>query len=116
MISVPGIFLLFICSSSILVSFLTAQPDLPPPTGYIHRFEYKYSFKPPLLAKRDGQVPFWEFGGHAIPSDDYVRLTPSLKNKRGWIWTRNRTNFEWWSIDLTFRITGRGKVGADGIV
>lgn len=27
------------------------------------RFEYKYSFKPPYLAQRDGTVPFWEYGG-----------------------------------------------------
>lgn len=27
------------------------------------RFEYKYSFKPPYLAQRDGSVPFWEYGG-----------------------------------------------------
>lgn len=30
----------------------------------IHRkFEYKYSFKPPYLAQKDGSVPFWEYGG-----------------------------------------------------
>lgn len=28
-----------------------------------HRFEYKYSFKPPYLAQKDGTVPFWEYGG-----------------------------------------------------
>lgn len=27
------------------------------------KFEYKYSFKPPYLAQRDGSVPFWEYGG-----------------------------------------------------
>lgn len=27
------------------------------------RFEYKYSFKPPYLAQKDGSVPFWEYGG-----------------------------------------------------
>jgi mannose-binding lectin 1 len=36
-------------------------------TGYAelpHRkFEYKYSFKPPYLAQKDGSVPFWEYGG-----------------------------------------------------
>lgn len=29
----------------------------------LRRFEYKYSFKPPYLAQRDGSVPFWEYGG-----------------------------------------------------
>ena len=27
------------------------------------RFEYKYSFKPPYLAQKDGTVPFWEHAG-----------------------------------------------------
>lgn len=27
------------------------------------RFEYKYSFKPPYLAQKDGSIPFWEYGG-----------------------------------------------------
>ena len=29
----------------------------------LRRFEYKYSFKPPYLAQKDGSVPFWEYGG-----------------------------------------------------
>jgi hypothetical protein len=29
----------------------------------VSRFEYKYSFKPPYLAQKDGSVPFWEYGG-----------------------------------------------------
>ena len=27
------------------------------------RFEYKYSFKPPYLAQKDGSVPFFEYSG-----------------------------------------------------
>lgn len=27
------------------------------------KFEYKYSFKGPYLAQKDGSVPFWEYGG-----------------------------------------------------
>lgn len=27
------------------------------------RFEYKYSFKPPYLAQKDGSVPFWSYSG-----------------------------------------------------
>ena len=30
------------------------------------RFEYKYSFKPPYLAQKDGTVPFWEYGGSKL--------------------------------------------------
>jgi len=27
------------------------------------KFEYKFSFKPPYLAQKDGSVPFWEYRG-----------------------------------------------------
>ena len=38
------------------------QVQQPPPQ--IHkRFEYKYSFKPPYLAQKDGTVPFFEYSG-----------------------------------------------------
>jgi hypothetical protein len=34
----------------------------------------------------------------------------------GAIWTKVKTNFEWWEADIVFRITGRGRIGADGLV
>ncbi|KAJ8869065.1 hypothetical protein PR048_030626 [Dryococelus australis] len=63
----------------------------------LRRFEYKYSFKPPYLAQRDGSVPFWEYGGskfntfllilyqmaYAIASAENVRIAPSLKSQKG---------------------------------
>lgn len=79
------------------------------------KFEYKYSFKGPYLAQKDGAVPFWEYDGNAIASDDMVRITPSLRSKRGAIWTKSKTNFEWWQVEIWFRVTGRGRLGADGI-
>lgn len=36
------------------------------------RFEYKYSFKPPYLAQKDGTVPFWEYGGSEYTSILYM--------------------------------------------
>lgn len=79
------------------------------------RFEYKWSFKGPYLAQKDGQVPFWEYGGSAIASEEMVRITPSLKSKKGQVWTKYKTNFEWWEVELWLRVTGRGRLGADGI-
>lgn len=36
------------------------------------RFEYKYSFKPPYLAQKDGSVPFWEYGGSECVEEIYI--------------------------------------------
>ncbi|XP_048001965.1 protein ERGIC-53 [Leguminivora glycinivorella] len=79
------------------------------------RFEYKYSFKPPYLAQKDGSVPFWEYGGNAIASGESVRLAPSLRSQKGAIWTKQPINFDWWEVDVMFKVTGRGRIGADGL-
>ncbi|XP_075218847.1 lectin, mannose binding protein ergic53 [Lycorma delicatula] len=79
------------------------------------RFEYKYSFKPPYLAQKDGSVPFWEYGGNAIASSENVRIAPSMRSQKGAIWTKSKTSFDWWEVDIIFRISGRGRIGADGL-
>ncbi|XP_021951686.1 protein ERGIC-53 [Folsomia candida] len=79
------------------------------------RFEYKYSFKPPYLSQKDGTVPFWEHSGNAIASEENLRITPSLKSQKGMIWSKLPTAFEWWEVEILFRVTGRGRIGADGL-
>ncbi|KXJ16900.1 protein ERGIC-53 [Exaiptasia diaphana] len=79
------------------------------------KYEYKYSFKGPHLMNKQGQVPFWTYGGSAIPSNDQVRLTPSLRDRKGYLWTKEKFTSEWWEIEGHFRVTGRGRVGADGM-
>uniref|UniRef100_A0A1L8E2X7 Putative legume-like lectin family n=1 Tax=Nyssomyia neivai TaxID=330878 RepID=A0A1L8E2X7_9DIPT len=84
--------------------------------GLVHRtFQYKYSFKPPYLAQKDGTVPFWEYGGNAIASAESVRIAPSLRSQKGAIWTKSKTAFDWWDVEIVFRVSGRGRVGADGL-
>jgi mannose-binding lectin 1 len=34
----------------------------------------------------------------------------------GAIWTKVKTSFDWWEVDIIFRVTGRGRIGADGLV
>ncbi|KAM4532622.1 protein ERGIC-53 [Fundulus diaphanus] len=79
------------------------------------RFEYKYSFKGPHLSQTDGSIPFWIHSGNAIPSADQVRITPSLRSQRGSVWTKNKVSFEHWEAEVTFRVSGRGRMGADGL-
>ena len=31
------------------------------------------------------------------------------------IWARSPTNFDSWEAELQFRVTGRGRIGADGL-
>jgi len=34
----------------------------------------------------------------------------------GAIWTKEQTKFDWWTVEIIFRINGRGRIGADGLV
>ncbi|XP_072173780.1 protein ERGIC-53-like [Diadema setosum] len=79
------------------------------------KFEYKYSFKGPHLIQKDETVPFWQYGGSALASDDKVRVTPSMRSRKGFIWSKRQTDFDWWEIEVIFKVTGRGRVGADGL-
>lgn len=79
------------------------------------RFEYKLSFKGPHLVQPDGNVPFWDYYGDAIASDDSIRITPSLKSKKGSVWSKNMNPHEDWEVEMVFRVNGRGKLGADGM-
>ena len=66
-----------------------------------------------------------------------MRVTPSIRSQRGlqkktrfrlmlrknffcvclgWIWTKNPMTADHWLLDVKLRVTGRGRVGADGMV
>ncbi|XP_015261334.1 PREDICTED: protein ERGIC-53 isoform X1 [Gekko japonicus] len=111
-----GSLLVLFCLGSRLLhaTDATGQAEKGPPLPH-RRFEYKYSFKGPHLVQADGSVPFWVHSGNAIPSADQIRITPSLKSQRGSVWTKNKSLFEHWEIEVTFRVTGRGRIGADGL-
>lgn len=85
------------------------------PPDITRRFEYKLSFKGPHLVFKDGSVPFWEHGGSAIPSNDQIRITPSLRSQKGRVWCQNQITSSDWEIEVLMRISGRGRVGADGM-
>jgi hypothetical protein len=34
----------------------------------------------------------------------------------GWIWSKNPLSADHWVLDIKLRVTGRGRVGADGMV
>ncbi|OQV14933.1 Protein ERGIC-53 [Hypsibius exemplaris] len=79
------------------------------------RLEYKYSFKGPYIVLKDNSVPFWDVGGNAIASDDQIRLAPSLKARKGYMWSKNAVNFDWWEVEMSMRVSGSGRVGGDGL-
>ncbi|KAK2168905.1 hypothetical protein LSH36_13g07022 [Paralvinella palmiformis] len=119
----------------ILVVLVAVVPMTECGTTTVYRkFEYKHSFKGPHLVQRDGSIPFWEHGGHAIASDESIRITPSLRSKKGvtllpqllnnfmsfmqytgHVWGKNKVTFDSWDAEIVFRVNGRGRIGADGL-
>ena len=103
-------------SSLLIVALLIVCPASPfVPPDILRRFEYKLSFKGPHLVFKDGTIPFWEHSGSAIPSNDQIRLTPSIKSQKGRIWCRNTVPTADWEVEVTLKVNGRGRIGADGM-
>ncbi|CAF1060230.1 unnamed protein product [Rotaria sordida] len=99
---------------SIIYVFSYTDPSITNPQ-LVKRFEYKLSFKGPNLAFKDGSIPFWTFGGSAIASDEQIRITPSIRSQKGWVWSKNTLSADSWLLDVKLRVTGRGRLGADGM-
>ncbi|CAI9732606.1 protein ERGIC-53-like isoform X2 [Octopus vulgaris] len=106
--------LMFLISLTLIVVVWSTAPMVSASVPRL-RFEYKLSFKGPHLIQKDKSIPFWEYGGDAIAGDENIRVTTSLKSKKGWVWTKNPVPHDNWVIEVTFRVTGRGRVGADGL-
>ncbi|XP_072480488.1 protein ERGIC-53-like [Notamacropus eugenii] len=79
------------------------------------RFEYKFSFKGPRLAVVGQEIPFWNHHGDAIPGLEEVRLAPSMRNRSGAMWTQAAIPFPNWEVEVTFHISGLGRLGAEGM-
>ena len=46
-----------------MLELINGAHGVPGSSQPLKRFEYKYSFKPPYLAQKDGTVPFFEYSG-----------------------------------------------------
>ena len=79
-----------------------------------NRFEYKYSIKGPNLSQDNGSLNFWTLGGSATASEEIVLVTPNKKSQKGSIWSKSKTSFDWWQIELIFRVNGADRFGGDG--
>ncbi|KAG9489554.1 hypothetical protein GDO78_005497 [Eleutherodactylus coqui] len=104
------------CFPSLLLFLSLLSPCFPAQDVPAHRrFEYKYSFKGPHITFPDGTIPFWETYGDVTSGPDEVRLVSSLKNHKGSMWTKNNSSFSHWEVEMSIRIFGHGRVGAEGL-
>ena len=52
----------------------------------------------------------------AFPGEDQVRVVPSLRAKVGAVWSKFPFSGDEWKVEISFRVHGRGRLGADGFV
>ncbi|KAJ4460382.1 putative Protein ERGIC-53 [Paratrimastix pyriformis] len=75
----------------------------------------EHSFKGPFLqGGSSGLGDHWVLGGSAVLTDSFVRLTPAIKDRRGWIWAKNPTTYRNWDVEFEFKAAGGRPPGADG--
>eukprot|EP01027_Heterolobosea_sp_BB2_P017124 GEZU01024293.1.p1 GENE.GEZU01024293.1~~GEZU01024293.1.p1 ORF type:complete len:528 (+),score=140.71 GEZU01024293.1:92-1675(+) len=76
--------------------------------------EEKHSFAPPFLFGTSN-IPFWDYGGSAVATEEMVRLVPAIRSRAGWIWNTEPVQFDNWEVELEFRIHNTRSPGADGM-
>ena len=68
-----------------------------------------------LLPGRALDIPGWEFGGSTISTDNFLRLTPAIRSRAGWVVNTEPLYMSEWQITFVFRVHGIKSPGADGI-
>lgn len=80
-------------TTSLLLLMCQAEPDpgLAYEEGYYRR---EHSLVQPYQGQ-GMEVPFWDFSGATVVTNQYVRLTPDRQSKQGAIWNKmvNITTF-----------------------
>ncbi|ORY53585.1 hypothetical protein BCR33DRAFT_760983 [Rhizoclosmatium globosum] len=83
------------------------------------RYDYKQSLKKPFFVfpnhETGNKIPFYDFSGDALVTNDYVRLTPSLPNQSGALWREEPNQHKEFQIHFAFRASGRGYAGGEGL-
>ncbi|OAD08982.1 hypothetical protein MUCCIDRAFT_89854 [Mucor lusitanicus CBS 277.49] len=114
-VAVSSLLLLETCSAGLWgsskVDPIVAEENLPfAPTS---KFDYKLSFKKNFYY--NGTVPFWSMGGDVFKSDDFIRLSPSVPNTKGFIWSEIPNPYDAWEVEIAFKVTGNNMHGGRGL-
>ncbi|CAK9807552.1 Vesicular integral-membrane protein VIP36 [Anthophora quadrimaculata] len=62
-------------------------------------------------------IPYWDFLGSTMVTNNYVRLTPDLQSKQGAIWNSVPCHVRNWELQVHFKVHGKGRdLFGDGFV
>jgi mannose-binding lectin 1 len=75
-----------------------------------------HSLHPPFITDWwQGGLPHWDFGGSAVVTDHYIRLTPDKQSRHGWVWNEEPNDLASWHVSFGFRVHAKASLGADGM-
>uniref|UniRef100_A0A8C4QPN6 L-type lectin-like domain-containing protein n=2 Tax=Eptatretus burgeri TaxID=7764 RepID=A0A8C4QPN6_EPTBU len=93
------------------ISFETeAQTEVPS-----RRLEPAFSLGAARHEHASSSLSHWRPQGNAVVSKNKIRLASALQDQRGAIWAADPLTFPNWQAEASLQITGRGRVGADGL-
>ena len=126
-----GWVLAFLLWGCLLERNSAVETDMKPYT----KLDYRQSFKVPYFYGDNKSIPHFEYSGSSflycllrtlhyfadnchdlgvIPSQDYIRLTPSVQSSSGSIWSTQPNPYQNWEVEIWFSVSGRGKWGGEG--
>jgi mannose-binding lectin 1 len=88
-------------------------------TQWVPVYQYRNSFRTTSFNVRGSAVPYWTFGGDAVVTEDFVRLTGTEKSRKGYLWNTMAVTYPDWMVVLTIKISPNAeapqRLGADGM-
>lgn len=82
------------------------------PTGLYEEYLPRHSF-------RTTSFTGWSFGGDTVIMDDFIRLTPTEKGRKGWLWNSFPNSYSDWMVLTELRVSPNpdspARLGADGM-
>lgn len=54
-------------------------------------------------------IPYWDFMGSTMVTNNYVRLTPDSQSKQGALWNSVPCSVRNWELQVHFKVHGKGK-------
>jgi mannose-binding lectin 2 len=112
-----GTFFAVLCFVSVFIS--SNIPTLHAQTGNWNTNDYfkrEHSLTKPYQGS-GWQIPYWDFYGSTIVTNQYIRLTPDVRSQQGGLWNSVPVRVRNWEVHLQFAVHGKGKdLFGDGLV
>ena len=62
----------------------------------------------------DVSLPYWKYGGSTVATESFIRLTPNIQSRSGWIFNEFELQSSDWEIELHVEIFSDYHIGGDG--